>query len=118
MLHSVSQKDLLHIFQMAYAECPFVEILDGMPKLKHVVASNRCQIGVASSDVRAEFEDVADLNRLVDHEGLPTLNARLTLVNLAQFEPASHVDVLQLVVSHRIDSPPCLKNGTLGGVTT
>lgn len=45
----VSREELLGIFNAAYADSPFVEILDGMPKLKNVVASNRCQIGVASS---------------------------------------------------------------------
>jgi N-acetyl-gamma-glutamyl-phosphate reductase common form len=46
---NVSQKELLGIFREAYAAAPFVEVLDGMPKLKNVVASNHCQIGVASS---------------------------------------------------------------------
>ena len=45
----VTRVELLGSFNAAYADSPFVEILDGMPKLKNVVASNRCQIGVASS---------------------------------------------------------------------
>lgn len=37
-------------FVTAYEDAPFVDIIDGTPKLKTVVASNRCQIGVAASE--------------------------------------------------------------------
>ena len=45
----VSQDELRSIFSDAYADAPFVEVVNGMPKLKNVVASNYCHIGVASS---------------------------------------------------------------------
>ena len=47
---AVTQKELENIFAMAYKDAPFVEIVDGMPKLKNVVASNHCQIGVTAGD--------------------------------------------------------------------
>ncbi len=34
-------------YSNAYGDAPFVDIADGMPRLKSVVASNRCRIGVA-----------------------------------------------------------------------
>ena len=45
----VTQNELQDIFVVAYADAAFVEVIDGMPKLKNVVASNHCQIGVAAS---------------------------------------------------------------------
>jgi N-acetyl-gamma-glutamyl-phosphate reductase len=45
----LSQEQLQSIFSDAYANAPFVELVDGMPKLKNVVASNYCHIGVAAS---------------------------------------------------------------------
>ncbi len=33
-----------------YADAPFVEVVDGTPRLKDVVASNRCQLGCAASE--------------------------------------------------------------------
>ncbi len=45
----VSQDELRSIFSDAYIDAPFVEVVDGMPKLKNVVASNNCHIGVAAS---------------------------------------------------------------------
>ncbi len=45
----VSQQALQNIFSDAYTDAPFVEVVNGMPKLKSVVASNNCHIGVASS---------------------------------------------------------------------
>ncbi len=47
---AVSVKELRACYESAYDEAPFVEIVDGMPKLKNVVASNTCQIGFATSD--------------------------------------------------------------------
>jgi N-acetyl-gamma-glutamyl-phosphate reductase len=38
------------VYEDAYAEAPFVEVIDGTPRMKNVVASNRCQIGVAAND--------------------------------------------------------------------
>ncbi len=39
--------DLESAYAKAYGDAPFVEIADGMPRLKSVVASNRCRIGLA-----------------------------------------------------------------------
>ena len=47
---AVSTKELRACFDAAYDEAPFVEIVDGMPRMKNVVASNTCQIGCATSD--------------------------------------------------------------------
>lgn len=38
---------LRRIYEDAYAAAPFVQVVDGMPRLKNVVASNQCHIGVA-----------------------------------------------------------------------
>ena len=46
----VSKGDLLDVYRKAYAEAPFVEIVDGTPRVKDVVASNYCRIGVATAD--------------------------------------------------------------------
>jgi N-acetyl-gamma-glutamyl-phosphate reductase len=45
----VSQGDLLDAYRKAYADAPFVEVVDGMPRVKDVVASNDCRIGVATA---------------------------------------------------------------------
>jgi N-acetyl-gamma-glutamyl-phosphate reductase len=37
-------------FSRYYAGAPFVRVVDGAPKLKHVVGSNYCHIGVAQAD--------------------------------------------------------------------
>jgi N-acetyl-gamma-glutamyl-phosphate reductase len=34
-------------FEEAYRDAAFIDVVDGMPKLKNVVASNRCQIGTS-----------------------------------------------------------------------
>ena len=46
----VSVGQLLDVYTNAYADSPFVEIVSGTPRLKSVVASNVCQIGVACSE--------------------------------------------------------------------
>ena len=46
----VSVGQLLDVYTKAYADSPFVEIVSGTPRLKSVVASNVCQIGVACSE--------------------------------------------------------------------
>ncbi len=38
---------LRRVYEDAYAGAPFVLVIDGMPRLKNVVASNQCHIGVA-----------------------------------------------------------------------
>lgn len=45
---SVRESDLREVFESAYENSPFVEIVVGTPRLKNVVASNMCHIGVAS----------------------------------------------------------------------
>ena len=36
-------------FDAAYDAAPFVRVVDGSPKLKNVVASNRAEIGIAAA---------------------------------------------------------------------
>lgn len=43
----ISGRELRTVYDSAYADAVFVEVVDGTPKLKDVVASNHCQIGVA-----------------------------------------------------------------------
>jgi len=45
---SVSEEQLRDVFAKAYANSPFVEVVGATPKLKNVVASNMCHIGVAT----------------------------------------------------------------------
>ncbi len=42
-------EQLRQVFTDAYEDAPFVEVVSGMPRLKDVVASNRCHLGVATS---------------------------------------------------------------------
>lgn len=44
----VSGAHLRDVFEKAYVGSPFVEVVEGTPRLKSVVASNHCQIGVAT----------------------------------------------------------------------
>ena len=37
-------------FAASYEDCDFVRVVDGTPRLKDVVASNRCDLGIAVSD--------------------------------------------------------------------
>ena len=45
----VSDAQLREVFEDAYANAAFVDIVSGTPRLKSVVASNYCQVGVATS---------------------------------------------------------------------
>ena len=45
---NVTVEQLTAIYTQAYANAPFVEVVAATPKLKNVVASNMCHIGVAS----------------------------------------------------------------------
>ncbi len=45
---TVSADQLKSVYEKAYANSPFVQIVDSTPRLKDVVASNYCQIGVAT----------------------------------------------------------------------
>jgi len=42
--------DVRRRFDAFYAAHPFVDIVDGMPRIKDVVASNACRIGIAAGD--------------------------------------------------------------------
>jgi len=44
----VSEADLRSVYAEAYADAPFVQVVDGTPRIKDVVASNYCHIGVAT----------------------------------------------------------------------
>jgi N-acetyl-gamma-glutamyl-phosphate reductase common form len=44
----VSVQQLRAVFDAAYADSPFVHIVDTTPRLKNVVASNYCHIGIAT----------------------------------------------------------------------
>jgi len=44
----VSDKQIHEVFARAYSASPFVEVISGAPRLKNVIASNQCHIGVAS----------------------------------------------------------------------
>jgi N-acetyl-gamma-glutamyl-phosphate reductase common form len=44
----VTIDQLRAVYEKAYADSPFIELVDGTPRMKNVVASNRCQIGVAT----------------------------------------------------------------------
>jgi N-acetyl-gamma-glutamyl-phosphate reductase len=45
---SVTEADVRDVFETAYATSPFVAVVSGAPRLKNVVASNMCHIGVAT----------------------------------------------------------------------
>ncbi len=47
---AVMLEELRSIFDDAYEHAPFVQLVDGEPRLKDVVASNHCRIGVAASN--------------------------------------------------------------------
>jgi N-acetyl-gamma-glutamyl-phosphate reductase common form len=46
---AITSDELRKIYVAAYEDSEFVVVVEGMPKLKNVVASNFCQIGVAAS---------------------------------------------------------------------
>jgi len=56
----VSQQQLLDVYTEAYAGSPFVEIVTDTPRLKSVVASNVCQIGVAAGEDSVVVMSVID----------------------------------------------------------
>lgn len=47
---AASENVLRQTFRAYYGGCPFVQIVDGAPRLKDVVASNYCHIGLAASN--------------------------------------------------------------------
>ena len=56
----VSTKQLQDVYESAYANAPFVDVIAGTPKLKDVVASNNCRIGVAGGDDSVVVMSVID----------------------------------------------------------
>jgi N-acetyl-gamma-glutamyl-phosphate reductase len=56
----VSEQMIRSIYEKAYADSAFVSVVSGTPKLKNVVASNYCQIGVASSESTVVVMSVID----------------------------------------------------------
>jgi N-acetyl-gamma-glutamyl-phosphate reductase common form len=56
----ISEEQLRDVYVKAYAKCPFVEIVDTTPKLKNVVASNMCHIGVATDGESVVVMSVID----------------------------------------------------------
>jgi len=56
----ISERELRDVFVQAYANSPFIEIVDATPKLKNVVASNMCHIGVATDGESVVVMSVID----------------------------------------------------------
>jgi N-acetyl-gamma-glutamyl-phosphate reductase len=44
----VSEAQLREVYEVAYGDAPFVQVVDGTPRIKNVVASNQCHIGLAT----------------------------------------------------------------------
>jgi N-acetyl-gamma-glutamyl-phosphate reductase len=44
----VSESELRKVYEDAYADSPFVQVVTGTPRIKNVVASNQCHIGIAT----------------------------------------------------------------------
>jgi N-acetyl-gamma-glutamyl-phosphate reductase len=47
-ISAICEQQLRDVYKDAYADSPFVEVVEATPKLKNVVASNMCHIGVAT----------------------------------------------------------------------
>jgi N-acetyl-gamma-glutamyl-phosphate reductase len=56
----ISEQQLREVYVKAYANSPFIEIVDTAPKLKNVVASNMCHIGVATDGESVVVMSVID----------------------------------------------------------
>ena len=57
---SVTEAELFDVFNDAYKGAPFVELVNGTPRLKNVVASNLCQIGLATDGETVVVMSVID----------------------------------------------------------
>jgi len=57
---NISAQQLRDVFVQAYANSPFIEIVDATPRLKNVVASNMCHIGVATDGESVVVMSVID----------------------------------------------------------
>jgi N-acetyl-gamma-glutamyl-phosphate reductase len=58
--HAVSRDDIATVVAAAYADHPFVSVVEGMPKLKDVVASNYARLGIATRGNRIVVTVVID----------------------------------------------------------
>jgi N-acetyl-gamma-glutamyl-phosphate reductase len=56
----LSVRTLEAVYDSYYEHAPFVQRVDGMPKIKNVVASNHCHIGVAASGNAVVITSVID----------------------------------------------------------
>jgi len=56
----MSVETLRAIYESYYENAPFVRIVDGTPRIKNVVASNHCHIGVAAKDNTVVVMSVID----------------------------------------------------------
>jgi len=56
----VSDDILRDVFAQAYADSPFVDVVNDTPRLKNVVASNHCQIGIATGEDTVVIMSVID----------------------------------------------------------
>jgi N-acetyl-gamma-glutamyl-phosphate reductase common form len=59
-LSAISEKQLRGVYEEAYANSPFVKIVEATPKIKNVVASNMCHIGVATDGESVVVMSVID----------------------------------------------------------
>jgi N-acetyl-gamma-glutamyl-phosphate reductase len=56
----VSIEQLTDVYHRAYVDSLFVEVISGTPRLKDVVASNHCRIGIATADDSVVVMSVID----------------------------------------------------------
>ncbi len=56
----VTAAQIRDVFEAAYGDAPFVDVVEGTPRIKNVVASNRCQIGVATDGETVVVMSVID----------------------------------------------------------
>ena len=56
----VSQQSLHDLYASAYEDAPFVDVVNGTPRIKGVVASNYCQVGVTCSEDTVVVMSVID----------------------------------------------------------
>lgn len=56
----ISAEELKKVFEDAYANAPFVHVVNGTPRIKNVVASNQCHIGVATDGATVVVMAVID----------------------------------------------------------
>ena len=57
---TISEQQLREVYVQAYASSPFIEVVNATPKLKNVVASNMCHIGVATDGESVVVMSVID----------------------------------------------------------